>query len=44
MDVKYDHLEIIDVPAIVAENKEKGFSQTLTVVMVETRTIDPLGN
>jgi mannose-6-phosphate isomerase-like protein (cupin superfamily) len=32
MDVKFDHLEIIDVPAVVAENKEKWFNQTLSVV------------
>ena len=32
MDVKYDNLELIDVPAIVAENKEKWFNQTLTTV------------
>lgn len=32
MDVKYDHLEIVDVPAIIAENKEKWFNQTLAVV------------
>ncbi|HZZ74484.1 MAG TPA: cupin domain-containing protein [Puia sp.] len=32
MDIKYDNLEIIDVPAIVSENKEKWFNQTLTVV------------
>jgi len=32
MDVKYDSLELIDVPAIIAENKEKWFNQTLTTV------------
>ena len=32
MDVKYDNLELIDVPAIIAENKEKWFNQTLTTV------------
>ena len=32
MDVKYDHLELIDVPAIIAENKEQWFNQTLTIV------------
>ena len=32
MDVKYDNLELIDVPAIVSENKEKWFNQTLTTV------------
>ena len=32
MNIKYDHLELIDVPAIVAENKEKWFNQTLTQI------------
>jgi mannose-6-phosphate isomerase-like protein (cupin superfamily) len=32
MDVKYKHLELIDVPAIVAECKEKWFNQTLTEI------------
>jgi mannose-6-phosphate isomerase-like protein (cupin superfamily) len=32
MDVKYDNLQLIDVLAIVAENKEKWFNQTLTTV------------
>lgn len=32
MDVKYVNLQLIDVPAIVAENKEKWFNQTLTTV------------
>lgn len=32
MDIKYDHLELIDVPAIIAENKEKWFNQTLTQI------------
>jgi mannose-6-phosphate isomerase-like protein (cupin superfamily) len=32
MDIKYDHLELIDVPAIVEENKEKWFNQTLTQI------------
>jgi mannose-6-phosphate isomerase-like protein (cupin superfamily) len=32
MDVKYDCLELIDVPAMVAGNKEKWFNQTLTTV------------
>jgi mannose-6-phosphate isomerase-like protein (cupin superfamily) len=32
MDVKYNNLQLIDVPAIVAENKEKWFNQTLTTV------------
>jgi mannose-6-phosphate isomerase-like protein (cupin superfamily) len=32
LDVKYNHLERIDVPAIVAANKEQWFNQTLTKV------------
>ncbi len=32
MNVKYKHLELIDVPAIVAECKEKWFNQTLTEI------------
>jgi mannose-6-phosphate isomerase-like protein (cupin superfamily) len=32
MNIKYDHLELIDVPAIVAENKEQWFNQTLTKI------------
>lgn len=32
MDVKYDNLELIDVPGIIAENKERWFNQTLTRV------------
>ena len=32
MDVKYGNLQLIDVPVIVAENKEKWFNQTLTTV------------
>ncbi len=32
LDVKYDSLDLIDVPAIVAENREKWFNQTLTTV------------
>ncbi len=32
MDIKYDHLEVIDVPSIVNENKEKWFNQTLTQI------------
>ena len=32
MDVKYNNLQLIDVPTIVAENKEKWFNQTLTTV------------
>jgi len=32
MNIKYDHLELIDVPAIIAENKEKWFNQSLTTI------------
>ena len=32
LDVKYPHLELIDVPAVVKANKEKWFNQTLTQV------------
>lgn len=32
LDVKYEHLEKIDVDSIVLENKEKWFNQTLTQV------------
>jgi mannose-6-phosphate isomerase-like protein (cupin superfamily) len=32
MNIKYAHLELIDVPAIVAENKLKWFNQTLTQI------------
>lgn len=32
MNVKYKHLEVIDVPQIVAENAEPWFNQTLTQV------------
>jgi mannose-6-phosphate isomerase-like protein (cupin superfamily) len=32
MDIKYKHLEVIDVPQIVEENKEKWFNQTLTQI------------
>lgn len=32
LDVKYNHLERIDVPAIVAACKEQWFNQTLTKV------------
>lgn len=32
LDVKYNHLELIDVPAIVKENQHKWFNQTLTQV------------
>ncbi|HYD21965.1 MAG TPA: cupin domain-containing protein [Flavipsychrobacter sp.] len=32
MDIKYGHLELIDVPEIVAACKEQWFNQTLTKV------------
>ena len=32
LDVKYPHLELIDVPAIVRSCKERWFNQTLTQV------------
>lgn len=32
LDIKYDHLELIDVPAMVAACKDKWFNQTLTQV------------
>ena|SRR5882724_6034343 len=32
LDIKYDHFELIDVPAMVAECKDKWFNQTLTKV------------
>ena len=32
LDIKYSHLETIDIPAIVSECKEKWFNQTLTKV------------
>jgi len=32
MNVKYNHLEVIDVPTIVEECKEKWFNQTLTKI------------
>ncbi len=32
MNIKYGHLEVIDVPEIVANNIEKWFNQTLTKV------------
>jgi mannose-6-phosphate isomerase-like protein (cupin superfamily) len=32
LDVKYKHLELIDVPAVVEANKEKWFNQTLSQV------------
>ena len=32
MDIKYNHLELIDVPKIIEECDEKWFNQTLTKV------------
>jgi mannose-6-phosphate isomerase-like protein (cupin superfamily) len=32
LDIKYNHLELIDVPAIVKANQHKWFNQTLTQV------------
>ena len=32
LNVKYKHLDLIDVPEIVKANKEKWFNQTLTQV------------
>ena len=32
LDVKFNHLELIDLPAIVRECKDKWFNQTLTKV------------
>lgn len=32
LDVKYNHLELVDVPEIVRNNKEKWYNQTLTQV------------
>jgi mannose-6-phosphate isomerase-like protein (cupin superfamily) len=32
LDIKYDHLELVDVPAIVKANTHKWFNQTLTKV------------
>ncbi|MBO9205389.1 MULTISPECIES: cupin domain-containing protein [Niastella] len=32
LDVKYNHLELIDVPSIVKANQHKWFNQTLTQV------------
>jgi mannose-6-phosphate isomerase-like protein (cupin superfamily) len=32
LDVKYDHLEVVDVPDVVKNCKEKWFNQTLTQV------------
>lgn len=32
LDIKYDYLELVDVPAIVKANQHKWFNQTLTKV------------
>jgi len=32
LDIKYDHLELIDIPSAVKECQEKWFNQTLTQV------------
>jgi hypothetical protein len=32
LDIKFDHMELIDVPGIVKECKDKWFNQTLTRV------------
>ena len=32
LDVKFDHQQLIDIPAIVSECKDKWFNQTLTKV------------
>ena len=32
LNVKYNHLELVDVPSILKENTEKWFNQTLTKV------------
>ena len=32
LDIKYEHLQIIDVPDIILSNKEQWFNQTLTQV------------
>src|SRR5882672_34916 len=32
LDIKYDHLELIDIPQMVKECKDKWFNQTLTKV------------
>ena len=32
LDVKFPHLELIDIPSVVAANKEKWFNQTLSQV------------
>jgi mannose-6-phosphate isomerase-like protein (cupin superfamily) len=32
LDIKFDHLDLIDIPAMVSECKDKWFNQTLTQV------------
>ena len=32
LDIKYDHLEVVDIPAMVRECKDTWFNQTLTKV------------
>jgi len=32
LDVRFNHLEVIDIPAIVRECKDKWFNETLTKV------------
>jgi mannose-6-phosphate isomerase-like protein (cupin superfamily) len=32
LDVKYDHLQLVDIPAIVADCREQWFNQSLTRV------------
>jgi mannose-6-phosphate isomerase-like protein (cupin superfamily) len=32
LDIKYDHLEIIDIPELIKECKDKWYNQTLTKV------------
>ena len=32
LDIKYKHLDVVDIPEIVKQNKDKWFNQSLTVV------------
>jgi len=32
LDIKFKHLELIDIPKVITESKEKWFNQTLTEV------------
>lgn len=32
LDIKFDHQELIDIPELVRQNKDKWFNQSLTVV------------